>query len=211
MNPQTLLAGSLKARIVTLTFGTESVSSLEGKAVTVNGKTVIIGNGNVLGTAPVFLAVVPVLVIAGAGRGFGLTERTVEFLVGSAIFGVFSILIHSEADVTDGMAGRKLLGVPGVPWIKGNYGVALVHIPDKIVNGYHVISLIGNESAFRNRKDLICFGKDTLCDGGIGDIGRRSQFPDGQTGDAVHKHMVFVAPVKLEVLLVMLVGSGMDA
>ncbi len=117
MNPQSFLSRSLKAGVVTLTFGTESVSSLEGKAVAVNGKTVIIGNGNVLGAAPVFLAVVPVLVIAWAGRGFGLTERTAEFLAGSSIFGGLSILIHSEAGVTDGMAGRKLLWVLGVPWI----------------------------------------------------------------------------------------------
>ena len=117
MNPQPLLPGSLKAGVVTLTFGTKSVSSLEGKAVTVNGKTVIIRNGNILGAAPVFLAVVPVFVIAGAGRGFGLTERAAEFLAGSAVFGGLSILIHSKPSVTDGMAGRKLLGVPGVPWI----------------------------------------------------------------------------------------------
>ena len=115
MNPQPLLPGSLKAGVVTLTFGTESVSSLEGKAVTINGKAVVIWNGNVLGAAAVFLAVIPVLVIAWAGRGFGLTERTAEFLAGSAIFGGLSILIHSEAGITDGMAGRKLLGVPGVP------------------------------------------------------------------------------------------------
>ena len=68
MNPQTLLAGSLKAGVITLTFGTESVSSLEVKAATINGKTVVIGNGDVLGATPVFLAVVPVLVIARAGR-----------------------------------------------------------------------------------------------------------------------------------------------
>lgn len=82
----------------------------------------------------------------------------------------------------------------------------MVHIPDKVVNGYRVISLVGNESAFRNRNELICFGKDTLCDSGIGDVGRRSQFPDRQAGDAVHKHMVFVAPVELEILLIMLIG-----
>ena len=117
MNPQPLLPGSLKAGVVTLTFGTESVSSLERKAVTINGKTVVIGNGDVLGAASVFLAVVPVFVIAGAGRGFGLSERTTEFLAGSAIFRGLSILIHSEAGVTDGMAGRKLLWVLGVPWI----------------------------------------------------------------------------------------------
>ena len=117
MNPQPLLPGSLKAGVVTLTFGTESVSSLEGKAVTVNGKTVIIGNGNVLGAAPVFLAVVPVLVITRTRGRFGLTERTAEFLAGSAIFGGLSILIHSETGVTDGMAGGKLLGVSCVPWI----------------------------------------------------------------------------------------------
>ena len=117
MNPQSFLSRSLKAGVVTLTFGTESISSLEGKAVTVNGKTVIIGNGNVLGAAPVFLAVVPVLVITGAGRGFGLSERTAEFLTSPSIFGGFSILVHGKAGGTDRMAGRKFLWILGVPWI----------------------------------------------------------------------------------------------
>ena len=121
VNPQTLLPGSIKAGVVTLTFGTESVSSLvsslEGKAVTVNGKTVIIGNGNVLGAAPVFLAIVPVLVITGSGRGFGLSERTAEFLTSPSIFGGLSILVHGKACGTDRMARRKFFWILGVSWI----------------------------------------------------------------------------------------------
>ena len=68
MNPKALLTGVLKAGVVTLTFGPESVSSLKGKTGAVNGKTVVIGNSDILGAAAVFLAIVPVLVVTGIGR-----------------------------------------------------------------------------------------------------------------------------------------------
>ena len=61
MNPKALLTGVLKAGVVTLAFGPESVSSLKGKTGAVNGKTVVIGNSDILGAAAVFLAIVPVL------------------------------------------------------------------------------------------------------------------------------------------------------
>ena len=47
--------------------------------------------------------------------------------------------------------------------------------------------------------------------GGIGDIGGHGEFVDGQTGDAAHEDVVLVAPVELAVLLVVLVGSGVNA
>ncbi len=37
------------------------------------------------------------------------------------------------------------------------------------------------------------------------------QFIEGQAGNAVHQHMVFVPPAKLIVPLVMLIGGGMNA
>lgn len=68
MNPQSLLPGSLKTGVVILTFGMDSVGSLEGKAVMINGRTIFIRNGDVLGTVASFLAVVPVLVITGVRK-----------------------------------------------------------------------------------------------------------------------------------------------
>ena len=79
-NPETFLAGSLKAGVVTFTFGAQSISPLETGAFPVNGKPVGIRDGFVFGTASVFLAIVPVFVVTGAATGFGLAERTAKLL-----------------------------------------------------------------------------------------------------------------------------------
>ena len=64
-NPKTLLAGTLKAGIIPLAFRAERVNALETQAISINGKTVIIGDGLVLCTAAVFLAVVPAFMVTG--------------------------------------------------------------------------------------------------------------------------------------------------
>ena len=79
-DPKALLIGSLKARMVAFTFGTQSISVFELRALPVNGKPVAIGDRFVFGAASVFLAVVPVFVVTGAGAGFGLAERTAKLL-----------------------------------------------------------------------------------------------------------------------------------
>lgn len=50
------------------------------QAFPVNGKSVVCWNGLILGTATVLLAVIPVLVVAGANTGFGLAEGAAVFL-----------------------------------------------------------------------------------------------------------------------------------
>ena len=86
-HPQPFLSRRLKAGIVTLTLCTQGVCSLETEAAAVNGKSVVIGNGFIFRAAPVFLAIVPVLVVAGTFAGFGLTERAAVFLPGTIIVG----------------------------------------------------------------------------------------------------------------------------
>ena len=79
-HPQPFLSRRLKAGIVTLTLCTQGVCSLETEAAAVNGKSVIVWNGLILGAAPVFLPIVPVFVAAGANAGFGLAEGAAVFL-----------------------------------------------------------------------------------------------------------------------------------
>ena len=79
-NPETLLAGSLKAGVITFTFGAQSISLLEAGAFPVNGKSVSIWNGFVLCAASVLLAVVPIFVVTGTRAGYGLTKRAAKLL-----------------------------------------------------------------------------------------------------------------------------------
>ena len=108
-HPQPFLTCGFEAGIVTLTLRPQGVSPLEIETAAVNGKSVIVWNGLVFRAAPVFLAVIPVFVVARANTGFGLTEGTAEFLPGTMIVGGFAILVHGQPGRADRITGRKRL------------------------------------------------------------------------------------------------------
>lgn len=70
VNPKPFLTGLFETSIVSFGFGSERINFLKRDTVTVNGKSVIIGNGNVFCAAFVFLAIVPVFMITGTTAGF---------------------------------------------------------------------------------------------------------------------------------------------
>ena len=183
-HPQPFLTCGFEARIVTLALCTQGVCSLETEAATVNGKSVVIGNGFIFRAAPVFLAVVPVFVVTRANTGLGLTEGAAVFLPGTMIVGGFSVLVHSQSGLIDRFHG--------------------------VVDAFHIVALVGKEGAFFQRNRLIRSCEDISGDGGIGDIARCGQLVERQAGDAVHQHMAFVSPVELIPPLIVLVGGRVD-
>ena len=108
-HPQPFLTCGFETRIVTLALCTQGVCSLETEASAVNGKSVIVWNGLIFRAAPVFLAVVPVFVVAGTNAGLGLAERAAVFLAGTPIVGGFAVLVHGEPGLADRITGRKCL------------------------------------------------------------------------------------------------------
>ena len=64
--PQAFLTCGFEAGIVTLTLRPQGVSPFKIETAAVNGKSVIVWNGLVFRAAPVFLSIVPILVVAGA-------------------------------------------------------------------------------------------------------------------------------------------------
>ena len=108
-HPQPFLTCGFEAGIVALALCTQGVSPFKIETAAVNGKSVVIGNGLVFRAAPVFLAVIPVLVVAGAFAGFGLAEGAAEFLPGKPIVGGLAILVHSQPGRADRITGRKCL------------------------------------------------------------------------------------------------------
>ena len=106
-DPKTILTRGFETGVISFTFCSQSVDTLKAQAVAINGKTIIVGNGFVFGTTQVFLAVVPVFVIAGTLASFGLAEGTAEFLAEAAVtIGCFAILVHGKAGVADRIADR---------------------------------------------------------------------------------------------------------
>ena len=108
-HPQPFLTCGFEAGIVTLTLCTQGIDTLKTQAFPVNGKSVVCWNGLVFRAAPVFLPVIPVLVVAGTFAGFGLTERAAVFLPGTIIVGGLAVLVHSQPGRADRITGRKCL------------------------------------------------------------------------------------------------------
>ena len=83
----------LETGVVAFGFASEGIDFLERDTLAVNRKSVIVGNGNIFCTAFVFLTVVPIFMVTGAGEGFGLSERTAVFLPCPSIFAEFTVRI----------------------------------------------------------------------------------------------------------------------
>ena len=145
-HPQPFLTCGFEAGIVTLTLCTQGVCSLETEAAAVNGKPVVIGKGLIFRAAPVFLAVVPILVVTRANTGFGLTEWAAEFLPGTIIVGGFAIFVHSQSSITDQVTCRKSFAL-GIAFFAGDKSLALIDRFYGIVDAFHIVALVGKEGA----------------------------------------------------------------
>ena len=192
-HPQPFLTCGFETGIVTLTLCTQGIDTLKTQAFPVNGKPVIVWNGFIFRAAPVFLAVVPVLVVAGANTGLGLAERAAVFLASTPIVGGFAILVHSQSGRADRITDRNRFRGFRAAWIEGNKSLALIDRFHGVVDAFRIVALVGKEGAFLQRNRLIRGREDLSGDEGIGDIARCGQLVERQAGDAVHQHMTFVA------------------
>ena len=147
-HPQPFLTCGFEAGIVTLTLRPQGVSPFKTEAAAVNGKPVVIGKGLIFRAAPVFLAVVPILVVAGANTGFGPAERAAVFLPGTMIVGRLSVLAHGKACRADWITGRNRFRGFRTAWIEGNKSLALIDCFYGIVDAFHIVALVGKEGAF---------------------------------------------------------------
>ena len=209
-HPQPFLTCGFEAGIVTLTLCTQGVCPLETEAAAVNGKPVIRGDDPVFNATPVFLPVIPVFVVTRANTGLGLAEWAAEFLPGTIIVGGFAIFVHSQSSITDQVTCRKSFAL-GITFFEGDKCLALIDRFHGVVDDFHVIALVGKEGAFFQRNRLIRGREDLSGDGRIGDVARRGQLVERQSGNAVHQYMAFVSPVELIPPIIVLVGGRVDA
>ena len=80
VHPEPFLTGILETGIITLDFSPHGINLFECDTFSVDGKSVVVRQGHIFRTAAVFLAVVPILVIAGTNAGFRAFERTAILL-----------------------------------------------------------------------------------------------------------------------------------
>jgi len=147
-HPQPFLTCGFEAGIVTLTLRPQGVSPFKIETDAVNGKPVVIGKGLIFRAAPVFLAVVPILVAARANTSLRLAERAAVFLPGTPIVGRFAVLVHGEPGLADRITGRKRFQGFRAAWIEGNKRLALIDRFHGIVDAFHIVALVGKEGAF---------------------------------------------------------------
>ncbi len=212
-NPEALLAGSLKAGVVSLAFGTQGICALEVRTFPVNGKTVVRGNRFVLGAALMLLVVIPVFVVAGASSRFGLPERAAEFLADAVFVSVknLSIFSHGKTSIADKAFRGQFVWVLGIALIQRDNGIALVDILHQVVDRFHIVTLVAQKGTFVERQNGIGSGKYPLHNGRIRHVSGGGQLIERQAGNTVHQHMVLVAPVKLNPSLIVLIGCGVNA
>ena len=198
-DPKALLPGGFEAGIVTLALCMKRIDAFETEAVPVNRKPVIIRDSLVFGAAPVFLAVVPVFVAARAFAGVGVSEVAAVFLPQTAFASRFTVLLHGKAGVTDRIAGSKSRCFSGVAFVQRNDRLAVVGVPDRVVNMLCVIPLVADEGAFLYGDHFICALQHGFDHGRIRNVGRCGQFVDGQAGDTVQEDMILVSLVEFVV------------
>ena len=209
-HPQPFLTCGFEAGIVTLTLRPQGIRPLEIETAAVNGKPVVIGNGLIFRTAPVFLAVVPVFVVTRANTGLGLAEWAAEFLPGTIIVGGFAIFVHSQSSITDQVTCRKSFAL-GIAFFEGDKSFPIIDRFHGVVDAFRVVALIREKGTPLQREDLVGCGEDVNGNCGIHDVGLGGQLAEWQPGDAVHQHMAFVSPVELIPPLIVLVGGRVDA
>ena len=99
-HPKPFLSSGLETGVIAFAFGAQGVHGLEADAGAIDGQAVIIWDGDVLGTAPVLFAIVPVFVVTWTGGGFGQFEWAGEFLPNATPVKGLHIVVHSKARFT---------------------------------------------------------------------------------------------------------------
>ena len=83
------------------------------------------GNDPVFNATPVFLPVIPVLVVTGANATLGLAEWAAEFLTGTTVVGGFAIFVHSQSSITDQVARWKSFAL-GIAFFEGDKSFPII-------------------------------------------------------------------------------------
>ena len=95
--------------------------------------------------------------------------------------------------------------------VERNDTLSVVKFPNSVINRLDIIGLIANERAFLYRQIAVGSFQDVQCHSRICRGGGSCLFTERKPGDAVYQHMVFIAPIKLILTFIVLIGSGVDA
>lgn len=148
--------------------------------------------------------------VAGATAGFRLAERTAKLLAPPSIVKDSPVFVHDKPGIADRMDRGQFVRILGITPVQGDHRLTVVNVLHQIVDIFHIIAFVTQEGTLPERQDDVGGGEDLLHKGGIRRIGGGRQLIERQTGNTVHQHMVLVAPIKLIIVLIVLIGRGMN-
>ena len=118
------------------------------------------------------------IVVAQADTVLGLTGEAAELLA-EAIFASVknrSILSHGKTSVAVKTARGQFVRVLCIAFIQRDNGIALINVPDQMVDILCVVTFVTQEGTLPERKNRIGGSEDLLHNGGICHVGGSGQF-----------------------------------
>lgn len=125
-----------------------------------------------------FFPLFQLFVVARTGAALGVTEGTAELLA-EAIFASVknrSILSHGKTSVAVKTARGQFVRVLCIAFIQRDNGIALINVPDQMVDILCVVTFVTQEGTLPERKNRIGGSEDLLHNGGICHVGGSGQF-----------------------------------
>lgn len=196
--PKTFLGSSLESGIVPFTFRPERKNGFEFQRISLNGKPVVVWNCHIFCAAGGLTFLVKALMCAGTivqmgGSFIGATS----FLSGFSVLCKFSVPMHGKTCFADRCAAWQSGRFFRISLVERNDTLSVVKFPNGVIDCLDIIGLIANERAFLYRQIAVGSFQDVQSHSRICYISGGGQLTKRKPGDAVHQHMVFIAPIKL--------------
>ena len=125
-----------------------------------------------------FFPLFQIIVVAQADTVLGLTGEAAELLAEANFASVKnrSILSHGKTSVAVKTARGQFVRVLCIAFIQRDNGIALINVPDQMVDILCVVTFVTQEGTLPERKNRIGGSEDLLHNGGICHVGGSGQF-----------------------------------
>lgn len=123
--------------------------------------------------------------VAGAASGFGLSERTTEFLTDTAAVGRFTIFVRRKTRLADWITRREILAAFGALYFERDKRFAIVDGLHGVVNTFHIITLVRKEGTLPDGNRPVGGFKNVQVNCGVCNIDGRSKFIQRESGNAI--------------------------
>ena len=97
----------------------------------------------------VFLAVVPILVIAWTFTVFGTFKRTAKLLSCTTSVAEFAVAVHSKTGFANNIAAPEFFRILCTEFVKRDKTISVIHITNGVVYSFYIIPFVSKKGTFR--------------------------------------------------------------